>query len=810
MIGFELYQAVRRLVERPLWTAAVVGTLGLSLGASTALFSLLYGVLLRPLPFSEPERLTRVYQTYEELRGSPNPRLQALWNRLPMSYLNAVESRREEVFAGLGLYLGITTSLEIAAEPRRLEGAQIDSELFDVLRVRPALGRDFSRDEVERGARRVILAYPLWREAFGGRDEALGDTLRLEGEAYTVVGVMPPGFHLPDRESDLLWTPLRLTEEDRRDRDNFAYSALARLSSDAGGQPFGDAPGRRREGPGAGFLMSREGIGVRMVPLAEDVLGDHRPSLALLYGAIALIFLIGCVNVLHLLLAQGLARRRELAIRRALGAGGSRLVGGLLLESLLLALAGGAVGLALAFLGQQSLLAGIPADLPRRSEIALDEHVLAFTLGLSLLALLLCGLPSAWVVCRARSLAGLGWGGGRSGGRRYHHDAFVVVQIALSLALVVGAGLLVRSFLSLSAVPPGFRTEGLLVQEIQLPESRYGQAHHRKAFAADLLEELRSLPGVGNVALTTKLPFAGKASVWGFQIPDRDVEAEENWTRGRSAAMKFVSPSYFRVLDLDVRSGRAFTPADGPEGRRAVMVNETLAEHHWPDGSAVGQQVILGASEETYTVVGVVRNLRHDGLAAEPGELMYQPWSQGPALTMAVLLEVKGDPLSHAPVVRQVLRGLDPLLPLPPTQTMEGLLSESLDTPRSRTALLGILAFLALALAGIGTFAVMSLAVQRRLPEWGIRIALGATAAGIRRRVLRRTLSVALLGITLGAPAAFFTAALLDSQLYGVAPRDPLSFLSAALLLAVTALAASYLPARRASRVDPLEALRSE
>ena len=810
MIVFELQQTGRRVLQRPLLAAAVVATLALSIGASAVVFSLLYGVLLRPLPYPDQERLVRVYQTYDELRTSPNPRLQALWNRLPMSYLGAEELRgKGGLFSGVGLYLGESTTIDLGGEPVRVEGSRIDSDLLSVLGVEPLLGRGFSPGEGEAGERRVILGYGLWRQAFGGREDVLGETLRLEGEAFSVVGVMPRSFRLPGREEDRWWTPLRLTEEDRRERKIFAYGALARLG--AGIRPPGSGRG---SGPGvevpATALEGPEGLGVRLVPLMDDVVGDHRPSLVLLLGAIALIFLIGCINVLHLFLAQGVARRREIAIHRALGAGWGSLARLQIFESLLLALGGGGIGLLLAFLGQQSLLAWIPEELPRRSEIALDGRAAAFALGLALLASLLCGLPAAWAGSRGRILDALAGGSSPRGGRRLSHEAFVVTQIALSLALVVGAGLLLRSFLRLSAVDPGFRTEGLLVQEVQLPDSRYGEAHRRGAFADDLLRELGSLPGIREVALTTKLPFSGRAFVWGFRIPGRDGETQENWVQGRSAAMKFVSTGYFRLLGLRLISGRGFNGADGLPGQRVVVVNETLARRHWPGASAVGQQVILGATEELYSVVGVVRDIRHDGLSAEPRELMYQPWVQGPAPALVAVMDVEGEPAAQAPAIRRAIRHLDSRLPLAPTTALGELLRESLRAPRSRTALMACLAGLALLLAAAGTFAVLSFTVQRRLPEMGVRMVLGATAAGVRRRVLRRTLGIVLLGIALGTPAALMAAGLLKNLLFGVAPGDPLTFAGAAVLLVLTGLAAGLPPARRAGRVDPMGILRGE
>ncbi|RMH20945.1 MAG: FtsX-like permease family protein [Acidobacteria bacterium] len=809
MLVGEIRQALRFHRRRPLASAVVILTLALGIGANCAIFSLVDATLLRPLPYPDGDRLVVVYQTYDVLKSSPNPRLQAIWNRLPASYLNALDQRRSSsALAGLGLYQDRAFTLTGAGEPRRLPGARIDAELLAVLGVAPVLGRGFRPPEVTAGERLVILSHGLWQEVFGGDPGALGRSLVLDGEPHEVIGVMPSGFRLPGRPDDRLWAPLAVSEDDRRVRDNFFYSALARLAPGIGLERAQREADRVAARLASAYPETNAGTGIRLLPLRDDLVADSRPLLSLLLASVASVLLVACANVTHLLLAQAAGRRRELAIRAALGADRRALGRQLLLESALLAVAGGAAGLGLAAAGLRLLLAWLPDPLPR-VEAAIDGRVLLFTLGLSLLAALACGLLPAWTSCRLqRALDGTGR---RPAGdrRRWLHDGFVVAEIALTLMLAAVAGLLASSFLRLAAVEPGFRSDGVLVQPIELPAWRYAESHRRAAFADRLLAAVGGLPQVESAALTTKLPFAGPAHVWGFRIAGRDAATGESWTQGRSAAMKFVTPAYFATLGIARRQGRLFTAGDRPERGRVVIVNQTLARHHWPAGDAVGARLVMG-DEELYTVVGVVADVRHDGLAAEPGELMYQPWSQGPALAMIAVVATRGEPLAAAPAVRRALRRLDPQLPLAPATTVEELLAESLRGPRSRTALVGSLAALALFLALIGTYAVTSFSVNRRLPEIGVRLALGASAVEVERLILGRTLALAAAGIAAGTALALAGARLIQGMLFGVTARDPLALTAAAGLLALTAVAAGYLPARRAGRTDPALILRAE
>lgn len=810
----DVRQALRIHRRRPLTTAAVVVTLALGIGACTAIFSVVDGVLLKPLGFSRAERLVRLHQTYETLRTSPNPRLQAIWNRLPVSYLNAVDYRRDSrAVEAIGLYEDVSMTVTGSGEPRQLEAVRMDAELFAVLAVRPAFGRVFDAGEVEQGARVAVLGHGLWQRSFGGDRGVTGRTLTLDGEPHTVVGVMPAGFQVPGGGADVLWTPLHLGEDDLGSRDNQRLRALARIAE---GVSIDDAHAdleRLARGQAETFPDTNDGVGVRIEPLLESVAGASRPLLYLLMAAVAAVLAVACVNVAHLLLAETSLRRRELTVRLALGAGRGRLVAQLLTESVLLALAGGALGWWAAATGRDLLLSWIGSDLPRAADVALDGRVLLFTVAVSLVAAACCCVLPA-LSTRALSARDLGAGRGQTAKDGFlAHSGLAVAQTALTLMLTAGAGLLVASFLRLAAVDPGFRSDGVLVQEVRLPAWSYPDEEHRQAFSSPLLERLRGLPGVRGAALTTKLPFAGPGLVGGYTLPGAGDDEDGDWTQGRSASMKFVTPEYFRVLGIPLRRGRVFTASDRPESGRRLVVNETMAKASWPGAVAIGRTVVLGYDDQPYEVIGVVADVRHDGLDAEPGALMYQPWSQRPALAgaafTAVVAAADATPLD-ASTLRAAIRELDPELPLPPSTTMAALLEDSLAGSRSRTWLMSSLAAVALVLALVGTYAVVSFDVGRRVPEIGVRMALGANGGRVRAMVLWRTLTLSGLGLLLGALGVLMGWRLLSGWLYGVGEVEPPVFAAAAALMILVSAVAGYLPARRASRVDPAVALRGE
>ena len=815
MLRQSLLLAFRIYRKNPFLSTAVIVTLALGIGANTAIFNIVNGVLLKPLPYPEGERLVYVKQTYESLRSSPNPRLQAIWNQIPVSYLNTLDWRAQSrTLESIGLYREHSVTFQGNGEPLAVDAAEVDVDLFTTLGVQPVLGRTFSTEEVEQRERLVILGHDLWQSRWAGSSDVLGQILHLNGEPHTVVGVMPAGFEIAGRTRDRLWTPLRVEDKDLQMRNNQRLYGIARLAEGVG---LSDAQQELDHLAGAqaeAWPETNEGAGVNLEGVLDSLVGESRSLLFILMAAVVMVLAVACVNVSHLLLVQTHRRQGELSIRVALGAGRRDLARQLLSEGLFLAGAGGALGLLLAVVGQDLLLAWIPADLPRTTELAMDGRVLGFTLGISLLVALICGVvPSMLGLGSAPAdplRSGRRAGQSRASARLY--GALVVAEIALTLMLTAGAGLLVNSFVRLSSVEPGFRTDGLLVQDLRLPAWAYPDEIRRQEFAERLTTRLQGSPGVQAVALTSKLPFAGPALVAGFQIPGAE-QTSEDWTQGHSASLKFVSPGYFDTMGIPVRQGRAFQGSDRPESGRTVVMNETLAALCWPDGHAVGREIQF--SEKTYSVIGVVADIRHDGLADDTGALMYFPWSQRGDLAaladvLTVVVKVDGEPLALAPVVHGVVRELDPALPLSAATSVDELMHGSLGAPRSRTSLVLLLAGLALVLALVGTYGMVSFSVSRRVQEIGVRMALGASTTQVRRAVIRQTLTLAAMGIALGLVGALLGGRWLEGQLWGVQARDPLTLFLATAVLALTAYVAGWLPARRASRVDPMTALRTD
>ncbi|MEM7350130.1 MAG: ADOP family duplicated permease [Acidobacteriota bacterium] len=826
MSPHHLLSLLRAQARHPVVAVATLATLALGLGLNAAIFSIAYGVL-KPLAYPSSHELVRLHHTYDVLKRSPNPRLQAIWNRLPVSYLEAVELRQTEDLASLGLYTRDTVTYNGGAEPVELVVSRVDEHLFSVLGAEPSLGRGFESTDVDPQAQRVVLSHELWLEAFGGDPGALGASLRLDDIPYTVIGVMPAGFgiighgsvghriaasrltgHLEDR----LWLPLQVSSKDRTERDNWRYEAVARLPADGSLDAAQTAVDQLAAGLAEAYPESHAEAGFHLVPLLDQVVGTHRPLLLLLMAAVAAVLFIACVNVAHLLLARTAQRRHELAVRAALGAGRLRLGGQLMAESVLLAATGGLLGLGLAYQAHAVLLAWIPADLPRTADISMGRDVAFFTVLLSLLTGVLAGLLPAILGSRISAQDLSASRSTANAGGRLAHSTLVVAEIALTLVLTAAASLLVGSFFRLTAVDPGFRPQQVLVQELRLPDWRYSEPEARQAFAERLLDRAPHLPGVESTALTSKLPLPGPSLVTGYHVPGRG-DRENDWTQGRSAAITFVTPEYFQTLGIPVLEGRSFAEADRQGTQTVAVISRLLAEQNWPTEDAVGQEILI-RNDEAYTVVGVVEDVRQEGFAKTPGGVLYlswhQPWNGMPSNSLFAVHRIADAPVPTADAVNAAVRQLDPLLPVDPAVNLASLVRQSLSLPRSRTALVGLFAALALLLTLVGTYAVMSFSVSRRVREIGIRATLGATARRLRSLVLVDTLRLALLGIALGLSGALASARLLRSFLYEIEPTN-LTFLgSTAALLTAIALAGGYLPARRASRIDPVEALRSE
>jgi putative ABC transport system permease protein len=810
----DLRYAVRTLRRTPGFTAAAIAALALGIGAATAVWSVVQAVLLAPLPFPAADRLALVWSRSDEAPET--------WLSLP----EIEDLRRGTAFAGVAALRDWTFNLTGGGEPEEVAAAAVSADLFPLLGVAPALGRAFLPEEDRAGAGRVaLLSDELWRRRFAADPAVLGRRLDLDGEGHTVVGVLPAGFRIPPPSSVFparvdVWVPLDpvLFDPVLRRRDVHHLHALGRLAAGAtveGARAEVAALGRRlaREHPEA---YAAPGWGLAVEPLREQVVRGARPALLLLSGAVALLLLLVCANVAHLILARNATRAREIAVRAALGAGRGRLARQLLTESLALALAGGALGVLLASAAVDLLAAHGPGDLPRLGEAAVDGRVLAFALAASLATAAIFGLGPA---LRGAALSGAGSAGSAGDGLRAAgrgvsagpriaraRDLLAVSQIALALVLLAGSGLLAKSFLALRAAPSGFAPAGVLTLRLSLPATRYPGAGDRPAFFAELERRLAALPGVRAAGAVSHLPLSGTVLGSGFVAEGGPAAGTEV-----AADLRGTTPGYFAAMGIPLVRGRGFRDADGPEAPPVAVVDETLAGRLWPGEDPVGKRLRWIRSDVPLQVVGVARSVRHVGLGVPPEPTVYRPYAQyARATALFVAVRGNGSAESLAEEVRAAVRALDPGQPVADLRGMESRVEESLGRPRFQALLLGGFAAAALLLAAVGLYGVISYSVAQRTHEIGVRMALGATPGTVRRMVVGRGAAITAAGLAAGLLLALGLARLLAGLLYGVAATDPATYAAVVLLLGAVALLATWLPARRATRVDPLAALNAE
>jgi len=813
----DLRYGARMLLKNPGFTLVAVTTLSLGIGANSAIFSVVNSVLLRELPYREPRRLVMVW--------SDRPQLQARTGMTegPVSAADFTDWRdQNQSFEQIAALHSQSLNITGAGEPKFVGGVRASASLFALLGVEARHGRVFLPEEDRAGANRVvILSDRLWVRGFGADPKIIGQTISLNNEPYTVVGVMPPDFQFP-RKADLpagfqfprevdLYTPLALTPEQRNNRGRHYLSVIARLKPQTG---FEQA---RAEMEGIAERLKQQypntnrDKGVRLVAFHQQVVGKARPALLALLGAVGFVLLIACANIANLLLARGAARQKELAIRAALGAGRLRVIRQLLTESLLLAASAGALALLLAVWGVDLLRAIIPNNLPRADEIGVDVRVFGFTLVVSLGAGILFGLIPALQASRTDLNETLKEGGRSSGGGGHNRfrGLLVISEIALALLLLVGAGLLARSFVRLMSVDPGLDPRNVLTMDIMLPRGKY-QPPQQAAFFQQLLERLRALPGVQSAGAVYPLPLSGAEEGMGFGIEGRPPATPGE---RRNAGPRWVSPDYFKALKIQLLKGRVFTESDGAEAPLVLVINEAMARQYWPNEDPIGGRVAfngLGNQPIWREIVGVVKDVRHTALDTESKPQMYFPFTQFPSPFMTLVARTDGDPLSLVAAARSQVQAIDRDQPISNIHTMEELLAKSVSQRRFNLLLLAIFAGVALLLAVVGIYGVMSYSVEQRTHEIGVRMALGGGAADVLRLLLGQGMKLVAIGVAIGLAAAFGLTRLISALLFDVRATDPVTFVTLALLLTVVALLACYIPARRATKVDPIVALRRE
>lgn len=798
----DIRYAVRSFGRTPGLTAVVVLTLALGIGMTTAIFSVVDGVLLKPLPYPAADRLVMV--------GESSSRFPGLGPVNPLDFFDWRE--RNTVFSHLSAVDSYTFDLVDGDEPERVQGAAVSHEFFDLLAVPPVLGRTFrAEDDVVNGERVVVLSHDLWQRRFGGDPDVLGRRLFTTDHAYTVIGVMPDGFRHPEAfwASDIeLWMPLSFIDNPLDTRGARYLQTIGRLRD-------GVSIAQARQDMDvistalAELYVENAERAALIAPLRDETVGDTGQSLYTLLGAVGLLLVIACVNVANLLLARATGRRREIALRGALGAGAGRLYRQLLTEGVVLSLAGGAGGLALAVGAVQAFRVLHPDGMPRAAEVAIDLRALAFAVVISVATGIVFALAPAFRLTRtdvARALQEGGERGGEGGaGGRLRH-ALVSGEMALAVMLVVGAGLFATSFVNLRSVDPGFDPADVATLSIALNNS-YDTPERQITFFEQLAERVRAIPGVQAAAYSSSLPFGGDRWITSFRIEGR----ESNPGSPDVAEYSRVSPGFFRTLAIEVVEGREFLATDDLGHDRVAIVNETFARTYWPGESAVGQRLGMGRGSGIvwYTVVGVAHDIQRRGLDQNAEPEFFVSVLQRSTVTAQMVVRVVGRPGSVVDAMRSEAWALDGQLPLT-FDSMERLVGNAVSRPRFQTALLGVFATVALVLAGVGVFGTMSYSVGQREREIGIRMALGAPATEVVRMVGRQALAITAAGLGAGVLGALALSRAIEGMLFGVSARDAGTYLLATGFLGVTALVAAYLPAWRAGKSDPLAALRTD
>ncbi len=806
----DIRYSARTLSKNAGFAAVAVLTLALGIGANTAIFSVVENVLLRPLPYPQPENLVQIWNTYQPqvARAGLSPGDYADWREQNAS------------FSEMGGYAQISQGFNLTGEgqPQRVLGSFASASLFPMLGIKLAAGHYFVPEEDRAGSSpAVILSHHLWQSRFGGDPAVVGRTITLDNQGYTVIGVLPADFRLlrwPD-----FWMPIGQYSDDLTEHVHHAFVGVARLKAGVTLAQAQDEMARLNQGEAVKYPDSHKFFGVLVEPMKDPSAEKLQSILLVLSGAVGLVLLIACANIVNLLLVRNAGRVREVALRTALGASSWQLSRQLLTESMLLSLAGGALGLILAVAGLRTLMAFVPADLGVLRESGLNGKVLGFTAAVCAATGIICGLLPALRTLRG-NLAGVlkqGSKGTSGPGRQRTHNVLVISEIAMALVPLIGAGLLLRSFQHLLEVDPGFRVDHILTMEVQqaaLPFKEFRQFSQQDWIQVGLkqslqfeqiAENIRALPGVKEAAGIDELPLSNE-----FRQASRFViEGQPVPNAGARPIVQFrtVSLSYFSALGIPLREGRLFTEDDWKVPR--AVINETMARRFWPKGDALGKRINLCSLDPKpcwSTIIGIIGNVHQFGLDGEPTFDVYFAGGWTPY----VVVRTASDPVTLAAAVTDVIHKANPNLPVTHVMTMDGLLTDSVSPRRFSAMLVGIFAVLAVVLAAVGIYGVMSYTVSQRTQEIGVRMALGAQTANVRSMILTQTMKLTVLGVAIGLAGAFVVARFLTSLLFGVGTHDPVTFLGVALLLIVVAVVAAYVPARRAMRVDPIVALRYE
>jgi putative ABC transport system permease protein len=803
----DLRFGIRMLLQKPGFTIVALIALALGIGANTAIFSVVNTILIRPLPYTESDKLVWIWEE--------NPASDI--KREPASGPNFTDWKNQNsVFENMTGFTKYNPILTESGEPERITGTIVSSSFFDVLKAQAAMGRTFLPEEDQKGKDKVVvLSQGLWQRRFGADPKILGNSIKLNGNSFTVVGIMPPSFENPlpgEQTKAELWVPIGfdLTKMGRRgDFLNVIGRLKPGISIEQARAELKTIAGRLEQQ----YQSTNAGWSVTVLSLHERFVGDVKPALIVILGAVGFLLLIACANVANLLLSRATARQKEIAIRNALGAGRSRIIRQLLTESLILSIAGGAIGLLLALWGVEALVAFSPGNIPRIDKVTLDNRVLGFTLGISFLTGVLFGLIPALHASRSDLNEALKEGGRSSTEgikRNKIRNMLVVSEIALALVLLIGSGLMVKSFLKLQQVNPGFNPDNLLTMQFTLPRSKYKETHQLQAFYQQLIEKVKSVPGIQNAAVVGTVPLSGGGDVLSFNIEGRPLPPLD---KGLDSESQVISSEYFSTMGIKLLKGRYFTEQDTKDSQKVAIINEAMAKRYWPGEDPIGKRITQDDPLNTtnwLSIVGIVEDVKHNTLDEVTYPQMYEIYTQRVKPNLCLVAKTTGDPLNLASAIRGEVQSLDKDQPLYNVKSMESLLSSSIAGHRFNTFLIGIFAAIALILTAVGIYGVISYSVNQRTNEIGIRMALGAQQNDVFKLIVGQGLKLALLGVAIGLAGAFTLTRVLYSLLFGVSTTDLITFTVVPIIIVAVALIASFIPARRATKVDPTIALRYE